>query len=60
MRNEAALLLSCSSAAQTMVFFLMYEYVMYAQINIANVFKLLILAFVEEMSIQEALYVFRS
>lgn len=45
---------------KTMVFFLMYEYVMYAQINIANVFKLLILAFVEEMSIQEALYVFRS
>lgn len=38
----------------------MYEYVMYAQINIANVFKLLILAFVEEMSIREALYVFRS
>lgn len=45
---------------KTMVFFLMYEYIMYAQINIANVFKLLILAFVEEMSIQEALYVFRS
>lgn len=55
------LLLTRFPAAQTMVgFFLMCRYLMYAQINIVNVFKLLILAFVKEVSIQEALHVFRS
>lgn len=61
MRTESELLLARFPAAQTMVgFFLMCKYLMYAQINIVNVFKLLILAFVEEVSIQEALHVFRS
>lgn len=37
-----------------MVVLLMYEYTIYARINIANVFLPLILASVEEVSIQEA------